>query len=111
MIVPTLEGRIHPAGDFLNSHPFDYRVVKGGGSLIFPKVPQSSLGILRNPTTLRLNVVLFFAGRMLNGEGRGHARNTFHPRKGAFFLKGNFRSMEIVGVFIVVQEAACNDDD
>ena len=33
---------------------FDYRVVKrgvpkGGGSLIFPKVPQSSLGILRVP--------------------------------------------------------------
>ena len=35
-----------------------YRVVKGGGprggvSLIFPKVPQSSLGILRVPQLLQ----------------------------------------------------------
>ena len=48
-------------------------------------------------------MVLFFAGRMLNGEGRKRTHET-HPRKGRVFFFRKFRSMEIVGVFIVVQD-------
>ena len=46
---PTPESVVLCNGKGFGVELKNYRVVKGGGSLIFPNVPQSSLGILRVP--------------------------------------------------------------